>query len=400
MDFGIDQLVTTKGLLDRVRTGRCGVLGHAASVDRSVVHLLDRLADSGLEPEVLFAPEHGFGGAAQDMAPIDDSHDDGRACRIVSLYGDEISCLVPSRAELEPLDTLLIDLVDVGSRYYTFVWTALLATRAAIDTDTHVVILDRPNPIGGQRIEGASQRSGFTSFVGWEPVPIRHGLTLAEMVLLHLEAQVPLGPRGAVSVVPVQGWDRRVLADGWERPFVLPSPNMPTLDTAIVYPGGCLVEGTLMSEGRGHTRPFELIGAAWLDGRRLARELNALGFDGVVARSVEFIPTFHKHGGHTCGGVQIHPTDVATFRPVATYAALIALAHHQAPDQFVFRTERYEFVDDIPAFDLLTGSAQARLAIKAGEPARDVAEALSKSDPRWPERMREAARRVEVAAWP
>ena len=153
-----------------------------------------------------------------------------------------------------------------------------------------------------------------------------------------------------------------------------------------------------MSEGRGHTRPFEFVGAPWTDGRRLARELNALGLSGFTARPVEFIPTFHKHAGDVCGGVQIHVTDRSVFRPVATYVALIALAHHHAPDSFRFRTERYEFVDDIPAFDLLTGSAAAREAILAGDDARAIAEAVSKSDAGWRERIEDAQERVRVAA--
>jgi uncharacterized protein YbbC (DUF1343 family) len=311
--------------------------------------------------------------------------------RVVSLYGDQLEDLVPKRADLEPLDVLLIDLCDVGARYYTYVWTALLAAREAAAAGVHTVLLDRPNPLGGVAIEGRSQRADHTSFVGWERVPIRHGLTLAEMVCAFFD---DLGSERALSVVPVSGCAPASMAPDWDRPFVLPSPNMPTFDTALVYPGGCLIEGTLCSEGRGHTRPFEISGAPYIDGPKLARDLHATGLGGFIARPVTFIPTFHKHGGEVCHGVQIHATDRATFRPVATYVAMIALWHHQAPERFAFRTERYEFVDDIPAFDLLTGSSEARLAIETGEPARDIAEAASRVDDDWPARMADARARV------
>jgi uncharacterized protein YbbC (DUF1343 family) len=367
-----------------------------------LVHLVDLLGELGINPHTLFGPEHGFAGGAQDMVTVADGRDRVTGARIVSLYGDELEDLVPRPADLEPLDVLLIDLMDVGSRYYTFVWTALLALRAAAECGVHVVLLDRPNPISGtaQSVEGRLQRSGFTSFVGWEAVPIRHALTLAELVLLHASADgLPLGPDGAASALSVVGWQRHEMAERWDRPFVLPSPNMPTCDTALVYPGGCLLEGTNLSEGRGHTRPFELVGAPFIDGTRLALELGGLGLPGFVARPVTFVPTFHKHAKKPCGGVQIHVIDPVAFRPVATYVALVALAHAQAPDQFRFRTERYEFVDHIPAFDLLTGSADARLAIEAGEDPRTIAEAVSAVDPGWATRMREAARAVAASQW-
>jgi uncharacterized protein YbbC (DUF1343 family) len=161
----------------------------------------------------------------------------------------------------------------------------------------------------------------------------------------------------------------------------MPSPNMPTYETALVYPGGCLLEGTNLSDGRGTTRPFEITGAPWVDGARLARELQATGLEGFIARPIAFEPTFHKHARKTCGGVQIHPTDPRSFRPVASYVALIALAQRAWPEHFAFRTEKYEFVDHIPAFDLLTGGARTRASILAGEDARAIAEAISTIGP-------------------
>jgi uncharacterized protein YbbC (DUF1343 family) len=213
-----------------------------------------------------------------------------------------------------------------------------------------------------------------------------------------------LGPDGALSLLAVEGWSRDCDAGDWKRPFVLPSPNMPTLDTARVYPGGCLIEGTNLSEGRGHTRPFEVVGAPWLDADRLARDLDKLALDttwfaGFSARPLSFEPTFHKYAGQCCHGVQIHVRDRHLFRPVAVYSALIALAHHQAPSDFAFRTERYEFVDDIPAFDLLTGSAEARSAIDAGEDPATVARQVSQHDPAWPSRWSDAQEAATAAAW-
>jgi uncharacterized protein YbbC (DUF1343 family) len=206
-----------------------------------------------------------------------------------------------------------------------------------------------------------------------------------------------LGPAGALSVVPVDGWDGS-REGALDRPWVLPSPNMPTPDTALVYPGGCLLEGTNLSEGRGHTRPFEVFGAPWLDGAALADAFDALGLEGQRLRPLTFIPTFHKHGGKPCGGVQVHPVD-ARFRPVAVYTALIALTARLVPADFRLRTERYEFVDDIPAFDLLTGSAFAREAIVAGEDVRGILEHVSACDAVWSDDVAEARSALAVASW-
>jgi uncharacterized protein YbbC (DUF1343 family) len=387
MHTGLDRLPDLFPLLDRLRTQRVGVLAHPASVDRDMAHVASVLERLGVRPRIFFGPEHGYGGEAQDMASVGSAVDPRTGARVVSLYGDRFEDLSPLAEDLAEIDLLLIDLADVGARYYTFVWTALLALRAAHRAGVEVVVLDRPNPIGGtpESVEGATQAGGYLSFVGLEPVPIRHGLTIGELLALFARRDsIPL------TVVPVLGWRRDALAGAWDRPFVIPSPNMPTADTALVYPGGCLIEGTNLSEGRGTTRPFEIIGAPWIDGRALAAALAALGLPGFVARPLTFRPTFQKHAGAICGGVQIHVTDAPRFRPVAAYIALTALARRQSPERFRFRTERYEYVDAIPAFDLLTGSAAARLAIEAEEPPLDVALSASRADPAWPEAMREA----------
>lgn len=371
---GLDRLVQRSDLVTRLRQQRVGLLAHPASVSRGLVHAVDVLAELGVVPEVLFGPEHGWAGHAQDMIGVGDQTDAQLGKRIVSLYGESFSDLSPKPADLEGLDVVLIDMQDVGARYYTFVWTAVLVARACRAKGIRVLVLDRPNPIGGITVEGKLQREGFLSFVGLERVPIRHGLTLGEIVAWRAKKE---GYAELVQVLAVEGLDRAVHAPAWDRHFVLPSPNMPTYDTALVYPGGCLLEGTNLSDGRGTTRPFEITGAPWVSGKRLAEGLARTGLPGFVARPLGFEPTFHKHAKQSCGGVQIHVTDARTFRPVATYVALCALAHHASPSDFRFRTEKYEFVDHIPAFDLLVGSAEPRERILAGDDPRAVADAVS-----------------------
>lgn len=378
MDVGLDRLLAhdnddeTNALVRRLRTARVGLLAHPASVTRDFVHVLDVLKILGIPPRVIFGPEHGFSGHAQDMIGVADARNE-QGARVVSLYGERFEDLSPKRSDVEDLDVVLIDLQDVGARYYTFVWTAVLVARACKDAGVRVVILDRPNPLG-ETIEGRIQREGFLSFVGLEKVPIRHGLTLGEIVAWRASLE---GFEELVHVVAVHGLSEGATAPSWDRPMVMPSPNMPTVDTALVYPGGCLLEGTNLSDGRGTTRPFEITGAPWISGKRLAQELQATGLPGFVARPLTFEPTFHKHAKQSCGGVQIHVTDARVFRPVATYVALVALAHRMHPDSFRFRTEMYEFIDTIPAFDLLTGGDEARHRILAGDDPREIAEYVS-----------------------
>jgi uncharacterized protein YbbC (DUF1343 family) len=386
---GLERLVLSTPMRAHALAGRIGFLTHPAAVTRDFVHATTALRRLGVRFEVLFGPEHGYGGEAQDMATVGDARDaEGTIVR--SLYGERAEDLIPQDEDLARIDTLLVDMQDVGARYYTFVWTAVCAMRACAKRGIRVVVLDRPNPIGGARstLEGRFQR--HLSFVGLEPLPIRHALTLGEIVawrrvIERLDVDL--------SVVRCE-WDRAM--GGW---LVMPSPNMPTESTALVYPGGCLIEGTNLSEGRGTTRPFELVGAPFIDGGTLARDLMSSGLPGFVARPASFSPTFHKHVGHVCGGVQVHVANPSTFRPVATYVALVGFARRQNPERFRFRTERYEFVDDIPAFDLLTGDAEARERLERGDDVLDVATMVATLRPgeadAWSE-AREAALAVSV----
>jgi uncharacterized protein YbbC (DUF1343 family) len=378
---GLDRLATDPSLrlLDRLRAERVGLLAHPASVDRRMAHARRVLDALGVRVAIVFGPEHGYGGEAQDMVGVADARD-ALGTPVRSLYGERFDDLSPRPEDLAAIDVLVVDLQDVGARYYTFVWTAVLAVRACARAGVRIIVLDRPNPIGGDAasVEGRSQAPAYCSFVGLEPVPVRHGLTLGEIVAWR--AQLERVPSELVQVVGVRGLHRAAHATAWDRPFVMPSPNMPTYETALVYPGGCLLEGTNLSEGRGTTRPFEILGAPWIDGARLADDLHALGLQGVRARPVTFQPTFHKHAGRVCGGVQVHVIDAAAFRPFATYLALVALARAQAPARFAFRTEKYEFRDDVPALDLLTGGPEARERMVRGEAVVDLVEAIATID--------------------
>jgi len=351
---------------------RVGLLAHPASVNRELVHALDALIARDIKPRLLYGPEHGYGGGAQDMAHVCDDRESRTGARVISLYGASYERLSPRRDELSEIDVLVIDLQDVGARYYTFVWTALLALRVCAAAGVRVLLLDRPNPIDGVTIEGRPHSElRLRSFVGLEPIPIRHGKTYGEIVAERARLE---GIDQALQVIAVEGWERTTYGDAWDRPFVMPSPNMPTVETAVVYPGGCLIEATNLSEGRGTTRPFELVGAPWLDGQRLARELNECGLAGFRARPTSFLPTFQKHAKTECGGVQIHVRDRAAFRPVATYLALLAFARAQAPERFALRTEVYEYVDPsaAEALDLLCGTTATREALMSGASFREV----------------------------
>jgi molybdopterin-guanine dinucleotide biosynthesis protein MobB len=284
---------------------------------------------------------------------------------VISLYGETFDDLSPKDEHLEGLDAVVCDLPDVGSRYYTFVWTIALVMKACARRGIPVVVLDRPNPLGGEVVEGNLPEEKLLSFVGLYPVPVRHGMTAGE-IARWTNATRALGCD--LTVVPLRkagrAPTRREIA---ETPaWVLPSPNMPTRETALVYPGGCLVEGTNLSEGRGTTRPFELVGAPWLDADVAAERANELGMSGVVFRPHVFRPTFQKHAGRTCGGVQVHVTDAETFRPYETYLRLLKALFDMEPDRFRWRTEKYEYRDDVPAIDLLTGTPTYRRLVGEG----------------------------------
>ncbi len=357
--------------LGLLRGRRVGLLVNPTAVDHDLVHIVDRLAgEAGVTISALFGPEHGVRGDAQDMVAVTGSRDEATGVPEFSLYGHTAESLTPTAAMLDTIDVIVYDVQDVGARYYTFVWTMVLAMRAAAKGNKAFVVLDRPNPIGGALREGGPILPGFESFVGLVSCPNRHGLTAGEIARWRAaEEKLDLD----LTVIPMQGWQREMAYSDTGLPWVLPSPNMPTPETALVYPGMCLVEGTQLSEGRGTTKPFEWSGAAHLRAAPLAAAMNEMGLPGCVLRPATFLPNFHKHHGLACGGVQIHVTNPTTFLPYLTAVAFIKAARDQAPAEFEWRRKAYEFVDQIPAIDLLCGSPAVRQGIDAGAPLSELA---------------------------
>ena len=353
---GLDRIAEGDSKAARLVAGRnIGLLAHAASVDCALRPAATVLEEAGARISALFGPEHGFAGAAQDMVGV--GTESGSEVPVYSLYGDDASDLSPNPDWLRDLDAIVIDLQDVGARYYTYVWTAALTMKIAASVGTDIIVLDRPNPLGGVRVEGAPQRDGYLSFVGLYPVAVRHGLTIAE--LMQWVCDYDQLDREALHIVPMDGWQRAMTFADTGLPWVMPSPNMPTFDTAVVYPGGCLIEGTTLSEGRGTTRPFELFGGPGLD----VSVLLDLDLHGVTLRPVEIVPTFQKHAGVPCAGVQVHVTDAWVFRPYETYLRMLAAVLPALAPEARWRTEVYEFVSDRPAIDLLTGGPEFRAAV-------------------------------------
>lgn len=353
-----------------VRGRKVALLANPASVDAGLRSARDVLVAAGAKLMALLGPEHGFGGVAQDMEGVSHARDPVTGAPVFSLYGDSIESLTPTDEMLSDADLLVIDLQDIGVRYYTFVWTAVLAMEKAIARGRAVLVLDRPNPLGGSIVEGAPQGRGFTSFVGLRPVAVRHGLTIGEL-LTGIAGDARKG--AFVHILEATGWNRAMPFKETELPWVMPSPNMPAVSTARVYAGTCLLEATEVSEGRGTTRPFEIFGAPWIDGDKLAAALGKMQLPGCTFRPLAFKPTFNKFTGQVCGGCQIHVLDVASFRSYRTGVAILSALHKLWPNEFAWRAKPYEFVGAIPAIDLLTGSADVRHGVENGSSLDDIA---------------------------
>jgi uncharacterized protein YbbC (DUF1343 family) len=341
-----------------------GLVTNQSAVTSDLRHVVD-LLHRGREWKLttLFGPEHGIWGEAQDMAHVDHSTDPMTGLTVYSLYGASESDLAPRRELLENLDALVVDLQDIGSRYYTFIYTMALCMRTAAEAGVQVIVLDRPNPIDGLHLEGNIREEQFSSFVGMFPLPTRHAMTAGE--LAHYFNNV-FQLNCDLVVIPMRGWRRSMWWDETGLPWVIPSPNMPTVSTATVYPGMCLIEGTNLSEGRGTTHPFELFGAPWLDPFKLAERLNAIELPGIRFRPHYFLPTFQKHAGKVCGGVELHVTNRADFEPYRTGLWCVKVARDMNPEKFDWRRETYEFVSDRLAIDLLAGSARYREIVERG----------------------------------
>lgn len=346
---------------------KLGLLTNAGTLDQAFRYTADIFRQAPVDLRALFGPQHGLWGHTQDNM-IEWEGDATKPTPIYSLYGEHRE---PSDAMLDGLDNLVVDLPDIGARYYTFIWTMALAMKACARNDIRVTVLDRPNPIEGTQVEGTVLDPNFSSFVGLYPLPTRHGMTVGE-IARYLQ-QIAF-PDCRLDVIPIHGWDRNQYADQTGLPWAMPSPNMPTVDTAIVYPGMCLLEGTNLSEGRGTTRPFEMFGAPWVDGWTLANQLNALDLPGVHFRPVEFQPTFQKHAGKLCGGCFIHVTERNAFSPVLTAIAVLQACAQGT--EFKWNDPPYEYESIKLPIDILAGNEWLRPSIEGQLPIETIRERL------------------------
>jgi uncharacterized protein YbbC (DUF1343 family) len=351
-----------------LRGAKAGLLVHPASIDRGLRHASNLLMKSRkVELRALFGPQHGIHGQTQDnMVEWEGFRDPRSGLPVYSLYGRHRK---PSPRMLKDIDILVIDLQDVGARYYTFIWTMELCLEACSEAGKPVVVLDRPNPVGGQVMEGPVQEYGFLSFVGLKPLPVRHAMTSGE-IALYLAGE--FHPGAELHVITMEGWKRDMWFDHTGLPWVLPSPNMPTLETATVYPGMCLIEGTNISEGRGTTRPFEIFGAPFIDPERLVKRLSGFRLPGVRFRPLFFEPTFQKHRGMICGGAQIHITDRDAFRPFKTGVAVLKAIHDLYPGEFRWNLPPYEYEYEKMPVDVLAGTDRLRHDLQHGRGLKEM----------------------------
>ncbi len=340
-----------------------GLITNQTGIDRQFRSNLTLFAE---HPKVrlaaLFSPEHGISGGVQAGIQIASAIGKGRQVPIHSLYGETRQ---PTPELLADIDTLVYDIQDVGSRFYTYISTLLRSMNVAVANNVDFIVLDRPNPIRGDRVEGNQLQPAFRSFVGETAIPIRHGMTVGEL------AQFCKAELNCVSsrlyVVPMHGWRRAMWYDQTGLPWVPPSPNMPTVETATLYPGTCLIEGTNLSEGRGTTKPFEWIGAPWIDSERWGDTLNNLELPGTHFRPIHFTPTFSKYAGQECHGIQVHVTDRDQFKPVDVGLHLIATARQDYLDRFKLLKNRGRYF-----FDLLAGTDELRLRLMKREPPTEI----------------------------
>jgi uncharacterized protein YbbC (DUF1343 family) len=344
-----------------------GLLAHPASVNRNLQHaLFIGLKSRKFELRALFGPQHGFRGETQDnMIEWEGYRDNSTGLPVYSLYGEARE---PSSEMLRDIDVMVIDLQDVGSRYYTFIWTMALVIKSCRNAGKPVVVLDRPNPIGGRLTEGPVLDHKYRSFVGLYPIPVRHGMTIGEIALCIK----PYTPGLELFVISMRGWKRRMWFEDTGLPWVLPSPNMPTIETATVYPGMCLLEGTNLSEGRGTTRPFEIFGAPFIDPDALIRRLSEFRLPGVTFRPLSFLPTFQKFAGTVCGGAQIHVTEKEKFRPFRTGIAIIKAAFELYGKDFSWKRPPYEYEKRLLPFDILAGTDRVRNDIEKGVDLKEM----------------------------
>ena len=339
---------------------KIGLLVHPASVNSNLIHGVEIFREKlGKGLVCLLAPQHGLYGETQDnMIEGQDFIEPRYGLQVFSLYSRTRK---PGKRILGSIDTLIIDLQDVGARYYTFIWTMALCLEACAEQNIEVLILDRPNPLGGEKVEGNIPSKGFLSFVGLYPLPPRYGLTIGELAhLLNTEFQI----NASLTVVWMEGWKRRMNYRDTCLPWIAPSPNMPRLETALVYPGLCLLEGTNVSEGRGTTLPFEIFGAPFIQPWDLVGELNLYALPGIIFRPCYFQPTFHKFQGQLCGGAQLHITDYNVFKPYVTGIAILRAIQKLYPHHLKWKPPPYEYEYEKLPIDILCGTDRIRQQIE------------------------------------
>lgn len=364
--FGIDRLIADPGKY--LKGKRFALLVNQSSISSDGRYLFEALGAQGYKAEKIFAPEHGLFGTEQDQITVADEVDAFTGLKAVSLYGQTKEELKPRSDDLEGIDALVVDIQDIGCRYYTYAYTMAFCIEACAARRIEVIVCDRPNPLGGVVVEGNVVHPGFESFVGAYPLAVRHALTIGE-VARFLNATQKW--QAKLTIVELQNWRREQLYPTTGGLWSQPSPNMPTFDTTVIYPGTCLFEATNVSEGRGTTRPFEIIGAPFVDPKEYAAALNAQKLPGVYFRPLYFKPTFHKFKDEACGGVFVHVTDVTVFESFYTGLAMVKTAHDLYPNEFDWRHEPYEYVTDKLAIDILSGSAQFRLNVERDESLAD-----------------------------
>lgn len=344
---------------DRFRYEKLGLVINPSSITGTIESTLSVFLKHGMKIAALFGPEHGIRGEAQDQEECMGFMDEKCGAPIYSLYGKH---LAPHRGMLKDVTTIVYDIQCIGTRYYTFKWTLFLLMQKAAQYGKKLVVLDRPNPINGVDLEGPVLERDFESFVGLFPVPVRHAMTIGELSRLFAEK---FGIGIELDVIRMKGWERRLWYDETGLPWVAPSPNMPTVRTATVYPGMCLLEGTNLSEGRGTTKPFEYFGAPWLKQDLILEELKEL--PGCKLRPLCFKPLWSKYRGTPCMGFQLHVTDRSHFTPVKAALAIISAVYRTHPDDFKWREPPYEFEERKQPFDILVGNSRIRGMIEKGD---------------------------------
>ncbi|HXK61096.1 MAG TPA: DUF1343 domain-containing protein [Acidobacteriota bacterium] len=379
---GLEVLLTER--IELIRGKRVGLIANPSSVNASLDHAVDLLFQHpDIRLTTIMGPQHGARGETQDnMIEWEDYRDSRTGLPVYSLYGKTRK---PTPEMLHDVDVLIFDVQDVGARYYTFNYTMALAMEGCGEQDVEIIVLDRPNPIGGLQLEGPVLDPDYRSFVGLFPLPIRHGMTVGELAR-YFSGECAVDCK--LQVVPMQGWRREMYFDQTGLPWVMPSPNIPTLDSAIVYPGLCLLEGTNVSEGRGTTRPFELSGAPWIDPNTLVKRLDCMRLPGVKFRPVHYIPTFHKWSGTMIGGVQIHVLDRNAYRPFLTGLALLMAYRELGEDQFRWNDPPYEYEYEKLPIDILFGNGTIRQSIERGD-------SLEQIEASWQEELKAFAEKRE-----